>query len=65
MILSEIQEINIIDSNIQQLHANLVELYEKRRAIVKPTSSENTVTRGISSLDDISIDLSEIDLSLD
>lgn len=62
MLVSQLHEINQIDSTIEDLHAQLHNLYQERAALVSGKES-STSARG--SKKDLTINLDDIDLSLD
>lgn len=61
MILSELQEITVIDSEIVELHEKLETLYQKRARLAK---SKKSSTSSLASWIHDDINLEGIDLSL-
>jgi len=62
MLVSQLHEVNQIDSTIDELHAQLHSLYQERAALL--SGKENSTSKK-SSGNDIAVNLEEIDLSLD
>jgi len=62
MLVSQLHEVNQIDSTIEELHAQLHSLYQERAALV---SGKEGSTSAKNSKRDLAINLDDIDLTLD
>ncbi len=63
MLVSQLHDVNQIDSTIEDLHAQLHNLYQERAALIAGKDS-STSAKG-AKREQLAVNLDEIDLSLD